>query len=123
LQTLMGGRVRAIARILTTLIINNTLRLTPTHSIFDNHRTNMLKGFNTDLTVRGQQYHVQTEDWGSLNPFLVSRVFKNGAVFKTVKQSHEDALKLGSINASQALEQALKQQHQRILDQLVAGQI
>jgi hypothetical protein len=48
------------------------------HSLF------MVKGFNSDLVIRGKNYHVQTEDWGNANPFLVSRVFSNGAVLKNL---------------------------------------
>lgn len=81
----------------------------------------MLKGYNTDLNVRGQSYHVQTEDWGTQNPFLVTRIFKNGAVLKTVKVSHQDALYSGPALASDGLERALRVQHQRILDQLMSG--
>lgn len=83
----------------------------------------MLKGYNSDIQVRGQTYHVQTEDWGSQNPFLVSRIFCNGAVVKTIKTPHEDAIKSGSIKQSEALQQALKQQHNRVLDQLMSGSI
>lgn len=81
------------------------------------------KGYNSDIQVRGQTYHVQTEDWGSQNPFLVSRIFLNGAVIKTIKVSHEEALKLGAVRASDALQSALKTQHNRVLDQLFSGTI
>jgi hypothetical protein len=83
----------------------------------------MQKGYNSDIQVKGQAYHVQTEDWGTQNPFLVSRIFKNGAVIKTIKTSHEDALRSGSIRTTDALQTALKTQHNRVLDQLFAGQI
>lgn len=84
----------------------------------------MLKGFNTDLLVRGQPYHVQTEDWGNQNPFLVSRIFRNGAVVKTFKVSYTEAMKTGPVHSeTDALLKAMRSQHQRILDQLTAGQI
>lgn len=83
----------------------------------------MQKGFNSDISVKGQSYHVQTEDWGQQNPFLVSRIFKNGAVVKTIKTSHQDALKNGSIRSQDALQLALKSQHNLVLDQLITGQI
>jgi hypothetical protein len=53
----------------------------------------MQKGHNSDINVRGKSYHVQTEDWGSENPFIVSRIFCDGAVLKTIKTSHSEALK------------------------------
>ena len=83
----------------------------------------MQKGHNSDISVRGKTYHVQTEDWGSENPFIVSRIFCDGAVLKTVKTSHEEALKAGPVQNSEALKNALKRQHHHVLDQLMAGKI
>ncbi len=83
----------------------------------------MQKGFNTDLVVKGQTYHVQTEDWGAQNPFLVSRIFLNGAVVKTIKISHEEALTMGPVRHIDALQIALKKQHHHVLDQLYSGQL
>ena len=83
----------------------------------------MVKGYNSDLQIRGKTYHVQTEDWGQANPFLVSRVFANGAVIKTIKTSYLDALRTGPIQDSQALGLALRKQHQDIIDQLHSGGI
>lgn len=83
----------------------------------------MQKGFNSDLSVKGKNYHIQTEDWGSQNPFLVSRIFCNGAVLKTIKTPYEEALKLGPVNNEEALKQALRRQHHRIMDDLISGQL
>ncbi|PWU22340.1 MAG: hypothetical protein C5B49_00870 [Bdellovibrio sp.] len=83
----------------------------------------MVKGYNSDLNIRGKSYHVQTEDWGAANPFLVSRVFANGAVVKTVKTSYTEALRDGPVQDQQALGLALRKQHQNVIDQLHAGQI
>lgn len=78
----------------------------------------MQKGFNSDITVRGKQYHIQTEDWGSANPYLVSRVFVNGAVVKTVKVSYAEAFKSGPVQDSQAIQLALKKQHNDVISSL-----
>lgn len=83
----------------------------------------MQKGYNSDIQVRGKSYHVQTEDWGTQNPFLVTRIFCNGAVMKTFKTSYSDALRGGPVNDLEAIRLALRQQHNRILDQLVSGQL
>ena len=56
----------------------------------------MLRGFNSDIQARGSRFHVQTEDWGHDNPFLVTRVFKEGAVVKTLKTPYEEALRAAS---------------------------
>jgi hypothetical protein len=79
-------------------------------------------GFNTDIEFSGSKYHVQTEDWGRNNPFLVTRIFQNGAVVKSVKTSYWQILLEGTAADSQAIRLALKDQHKRILDRLLSGQ-
>lgn len=81
----------------------------------------MQKGFNSDITVRGQKYHIQTEDWGIQNPYLVSRIFCNGAVLKTIKTPYEAVLRLGSSQSTEAIKLALRRQHSTIIDTLMAG--
>lgn len=83
----------------------------------------MEKGFNSDIHWRGTQYHVQTEDWGAANPFLVSRVFHNGAVVKSIKTSYQEVLPRGPATESKAIRLAMKIQHQQILDLLVSGKL
>lgn len=87
------------------------------------HSLSMVKGFNSDLQIRGKTYHVQTEDWGQQNPFLVSRIFANGAVVLTVKTPYFEALKTGPVQDSQALAIALRRQHQNMIEKLHAGEI
>jgi len=70
------------------------------------------KGLNTDLNLRGQSYHIQTEDWGKQNPYIVTRIFCNGAVLKTIKTPYEQAFRMGSISDSDSILQALRRQHQ-----------
>ncbi|MCB0341186.1 MAG: hypothetical protein H6626_12480 [Pseudobdellovibrionaceae bacterium] len=81
------------------------------------------KGFNSDITVYGTSFHVQTEDWGRENPFLVSRIFRNGAVLKSIKTSYTDVLPRGVTSPPQAIRLAMKVQHESILDLLVSGQL
>ncbi len=81
----------------------------------------MQKGFNSDITVRGQKYHIQTEDWGVQNPYLVSRIFCNGAVLKTIKTPYDTVLRLGSSQSTEAIKLALRRQHSTIIDTLMAG--
>lgn len=81
----------------------------------------MQKGFNSDITVRGQKYHIQTEDWGTQNPFVVSRVFCNGAVLKTIKTPYNLILQKGPVSGMEAIKLALQDQHNRIIDVLMSG--
>jgi hypothetical protein len=83
----------------------------------------MEKGFNSDVQVLNRQYHVQTEDWGRENPYLVSRVFSNGAVIRSVKTSYEEILPGGVRALAQDIRLAMKIQHNKILDLLISGQL
>ncbi|MFN3455869.1 MAG: hypothetical protein ACK41T_13020 [Pseudobdellovibrio sp.] len=38
---------------------------------------------NTDLIIKGESVHVQTEDWGTQHQKLVSRVYRHGRVVKS----------------------------------------
>lgn len=79
----------------------------------------MQKGFNSDIQYQGKTYHIQTEDWGLGNPFIVTRIFCNGAVLKTIKTPYSSFL-----NAHQSFPQderirlALRNQHSEILESL-----
>jgi hypothetical protein len=91
----------------------------------------MEKGLNSDLIYKDEEYHVQTEDWGHENPFVVTRVYKNGRVVKSVKTAYSDLLpKAGyrmlmtdSGALSPAVQKAIQNQHQAILDQLILGRL
>lgn len=91
----------------------------------------MEKGFNSDILFQGLEYHVQTEDWGVANPFIVTRVYCNGAIVKSVKRTysevlHKEVLQTSNTNPlafRRALGSAIESQHARILDQLVSGQL
>lgn len=82
----------------------------------------MQKGFNSDVQYKGQSYHVQTEDWGLSNPFLVSRVFRQGVVVKTVKISYQEAFARNKITA-EVIQLALRRQHHEMMDSLISGKL
>lgn len=85
----------------------------------------MEKGYNSDIRIFGDLYHVQTEDWGPDLKVLITRVFKNGAVIKSFKTPYQQIL----LDASQLtthrprLREALRNQHKKILDLLQSGQL
>lgn len=87
----------------------------------------MEKGFNSDIVFRGLNFHVQTEDWGAENPYLVSRVYQDGAVIKSVKTPYSEVLGFGRIHRksvdSHTIRAALRDQHEKILDLLLSGQL
>lgn len=80
----------------------------------------MVRGQNSDLVIRGKTYHIQTEDWGAANPFIVSKIFSNGAVLKTIKIAHAryaEALRMIELNQD-LLIRALREQHDRVIEDL-----
>ncbi|MFK8136920.1 MAG: hypothetical protein AB8E15_01045 [Bdellovibrionales bacterium] len=81
------------------------------------------KGFNDDLSVGGTAYHIQTEDWGLTNPFVVTRVYVSGAVVRSVKRCYRKALELRPEVLAEAIQAAMKEQHSKILDLLETGQL
>lgn len=87
----------------------------------------MEKGYNSDIIYSGLSYHVQSEDWGLDNPYLVSRVYQDGAVVKSVKTPYSEILGFGQVHRRkvdpQAIRLALRQQHEKILDLLLSGQL
>ena len=87
----------------------------------------MEKGFNSDLIFKGMNFHVQSEDWGMGNPYLVSRVYQDGAVIKSIKTPYAEVLGTGLLNRqridTQVIRLALRDQHEKILDLLLSGQL
>ena len=83
----------------------------------------MEKGFNSDIHYMGLSFHVQTEDWGLENPFFVSRVYKDGAVVKSIKTSYDEILPNRIHRLPENIRLAMKFQHKKILDLLLSGQL
>ncbi len=82
----------------------------------------MLKGYNSDVQYKQSTYHIQTEDWGLQNPYCVSRIYRQGAILKTLKVSYEEALKGQMLSTHEALSMALRQQHAGVVERLLQGQ-
>lgn len=83
----------------------------------------VLKGFNSDVIYKGLTFHIQTEDWGRENPYLVSRIYQGGAVIKSVKTPYTEVLTRVQLRDSNSIRLAMREQHQQILDLLVSGQL
>lgn len=84
----------------------------------------MEKGYNSDIRIFGDLYHIQTEDWGTDAATMVTRVFKNGAVIKSIKTSYLELIhSTPHLLRRQKIREALKQQHRKILDLLQSGQM
>ncbi len=83
----------------------------------------MVHGFNSDVDYNGSNFHIQTEDWGVTNPFIVSRVYKNGAVMRSFKTAYSEISINPLLADDRAIVSAVKYQHQKILDLLLSGQL
>jgi len=81
------------------------------------------KGLNSDVLHKGSTFHIQTEDWGRENPFIVTQVFKSGKVVKLVKIPYTKVLPAGEKSDPHSIRTALHFQHQSILDLLVSGHL
>jgi hypothetical protein len=66
-------------------------------------------------------FHVQTEDWGEQNPFVVTRIFQGGRVYKSFKTPYETIISTNQAKGRQAVQLGMREQHQKVLDQLVSG--
>lgn len=74
----------------------------------------VVQGFNTDLNIVGFHFHVQTEDWGEDNPLIVTRVFREGAVIKSLRVPYDiKLLKRNYLDYTKVLRQQMKDQHDR----------
>lgn len=72
-------------------------------------------GENTDLILKGEKIHVQTEDWADNGYTLVSRVFKHGSVIKTFKLPYD---KINQVEIAEYRRKALQKLHQFVIEKL-----
>lgn len=77
-------------------------------------------GFNTDIQVGGQVFHVQTEDRGPSHPVIDTAVYQNGRVLH--RRSSNYAEFAASPSASpEELSRRVEQQHRQVIEDLRAG--
>ena len=79
----------------------------------------MLSGINADIKFQGKTYHVQTEDGGIENPVVVTTLFEGGAILASRKTSYADRIKADDL--SEKIRKLIKEQHQAVVDDLMAG--
>ena len=81
----------------------------------------MEAGLNSDIRIGERNFHIQTEDWGWENPFIVTKIFSQGAVLKSYKVPYQSVLN-SPFPSVQSIRIAIEKQHQEILDRLISGQ-
>jgi hypothetical protein len=80
----------------------------------------MLFGHNTNLSVGGSPYHVQTEDRGVENALIDTTVFCRGRVLHRRTNNYFDLLPL-SPDSEEALKLRLDEQHRAVLEEIRSG--
>ena len=81
----------------------------------------MIPGLNINITHEGVEYHVQTEDLGRGNPYLLTLVFRAGAIIAREKVNYRDVLGEGASEIE--IKKFMDDQHHRIMQRVLAGQI
>jgi hypothetical protein len=80
----------------------------------------MSSGFNTDVRIGPEVFHVQTEDRGPAHPVIDTAVYQNGRVL------HRRSSNYGQFAASEGftteeLRQRVEKQHRAVIDDLRSG--
>jgi len=81
----------------------------------------MIPGLNSNVTYEGVEYHVQTEDLGRGKPYVLTLVFRAGAIIAREKVNYRDALGEGASEIQ--IKRFMDDQHHRIIEQVLAGQV
>lgn len=81
----------------------------------------MLAGFNTNVRYKGNMYHVQTEDKGIRNPFIVTLVFNQGAIVYSTKTNYSDIINNPDFEGD--LRERVKKQHKSVISGFVSGSL
>jgi hypothetical protein len=82
----------------------------------------MLFGHNTNVTVEGTVFHVQTEDRGIANAVLDTTVHCRGRVLHRRTRKYADLLPLDA-DREQALKIRLDDQHSTVVEELRTGEL
>jgi hypothetical protein len=79
----------------------------------------MLIGYNTNVPYKGKQYHVQTEDNGIASPFVVTLLYCQGAILRSVKTGYAHII--GHPDFESELRKLMKHQHREMIRELITG--
>lgn len=79
----------------------------------------MLAGYNTNVSYKGNTYHVQTEDSGIKNPVIVTLLYSKGAILTSKKTSYAHIIK--ESDYKEKVKRLMKQQHKTMIKELLSG--
>ena len=80
----------------------------------------MSSGFNTDVTVGEQVFHVQTEDRGPSHPIIDTAVYQNGRILHRRALNYTELAESVSFT-SEDLRRRVEEQHRAVIDDLRSG--
>ncbi len=80
----------------------------------------MLFGHNTDVTISGTAYHIQTEDRGTSHALIDTTVYFCGRVLHRRTNNYFDLLPLNP-DREQALKLRLNEQHRTVVEEIRSG--
>jgi hypothetical protein len=80
----------------------------------------ILSGFNHNLQYKGKTYHIQTEDCGISNPFILSHIFLDGRVIDKLRVSYSEIIVEGG-EVKKKVEEMMKKQHLIAIKRLISG--
>ena len=79
----------------------------------------MLVGYNTNITYKGNTYHVQTEDNGVKNPVILTLLYSKGAILASKKTSYSDIV--DAPDYKDKVRELMKEQHKWMIKELLSG--
>jgi hypothetical protein len=79
----------------------------------------MLIGYNTNIPHKGRVYHVQTEDSGLTNPHIITLLYFQGAILRSVKTGYAHIV--GSADFEKQLRNLMKHQHREMIREVITG--
>ncbi len=79
----------------------------------------MLPGYNHNIIHKGVTFHVQTEDSGKDNPFIMTHLFIGGNIIATKKTSYMDIIKVNDLE--KVVADIMKEQHKKMVTELRDG--
>lgn len=80
----------------------------------------MVVGYNHNIRYKGEIFHIQTEDSGINNPYIITHLYLGGIIISTKKTSYDDIIKIE--NLGKVIEELMKEQHKQMLFRLKAGE-
>jgi hypothetical protein len=79
----------------------------------------MLVGYNTNISYKGDVYHIQTEDSGHSNPVIVTLLYQKGAILASRKTSYAQILSDADFSAK--VRKIMQIQHKGMIRELLSG--